>query len=477
DLDALVSRAEAAEELNLPAKALEDYESYLKLPVDQASRSLIEKKVTKLQEAINNPIKPKATYYEEFNSFLNSYLLSLIEGKNAQDELKLADSIATLMMKNTGDRVGVDQVEFYSKLSVDAAKELLEARLETEEVSKVVAIDHFQDSIDKLYKIKEVFVKHGANIETQTVTVLLAKFLSKAGRVPDARVEVDQWLKFAKDKSYLFNYAQLLFWDGHVNIYERKEQEAIRKLQECIELCQKLDAEKFVLYPSMVASQVYVVSGENEIALNESIESLTTSLKYKFSTFSSQLLQNAGLASAGLEKPYLAEVFLEEAIKICEKEGLWGYSSVLKANLAAILAHQANTKKAIDLIETAKIDIGKTTDSLAKQQQLMQITSYEGKVQGLARNFVKSENCYRTFLRMSEQFGYKELFGIGQIRKGLGEALLEQGRKSEAFKEFESAREEFRKAQKGLHPKNQNRFLDYSFSGKDIEELIKLVQP
>ncbi|MBL8150340.1 MAG: hypothetical protein JNN15_10490 [Blastocatellia bacterium] len=304
-----------------------------------------------------------------------------------------------------------------------------------------------------------------------------AKFLSKAGRVPDARTEIDKELNTAKDKSYLFNYAQLLFWDGHLNVYERKEQEAVRKFQECINLCQQVGDNRFVLYPLLLISQLYIVGGANELAFINSFEGLEGSSKYKMATFLSQFLQNAGLAAGGLNKVYLAKGCLEEAVNTCEKEGLWGYGSVLKANLAAILAQQGDTRKAIQLIETAKtVDVGKTLDPSSKRQQLMHISLYEGKIYGLAKNYIESERSYRNFINTSEELGYKNIISTAQARKGLGEALLEQGRKPEAAKEFDAAKEEFRKIHEGLHPKNDNKFLDYSFSGKDIDELIKLVQ-
>ncbi|MBL8152460.1 MAG: hypothetical protein JNN15_21250, partial [Blastocatellia bacterium] len=452
--------------------------SYLKLATDVSSRAMAEGKVTKLQEAINNPIKPEATYYEEFNSFLNSYLHSFIEGKSAQDELETAQAVAKLMLKNTKDKVGVDQVEFYSKLSVDAAKELLEARLETEDLSKVVAIDHFQDSINKLYKVKEVFVRHRATADAQIVSFLLAKFLSKAGNLQQARLEVDSQQNLAKEKHYLFNYAQQLLWDAQLNVLERKEQEVVRKLQESIDICQKIDAEKFALNPLLLISQVYVAAGEDQIAFVGSIEGLVNSLKQNHAAFSSQFLQNAGRAATGLDKPYLAIEYLETSVEVSEKEELWGYSSVLKANLAAVLAQHGNLKRAISLIEEAKsINLGKTTDLSSKKQQLMHINLYEGKIYGLAKLYTRSEAAYRSFIAMSEEFGYKNMLNIGQARKGLGEALLGQKRDREALEQLEMAQEELEKLQQGLHPKNKNPFLDYSFSGKDIEELIKLIQP
>ncbi|MBL8148517.1 MAG: hypothetical protein JNN15_01145 [Blastocatellia bacterium] len=476
----LLARGEAAEELNLLGKALEDYQSYLKLATDVSSRAIAEGKVTKLQAAINTPIKPEATYYEEFNSFLNSYLLSLIEGKStrAQDELETAQAVAKLMLKNTGDRVGVDQIEFYSKLSVDTAKELLEARLETEEVSKVVAIDHFQDSIDKLYKVKNVFVRHGADIENQSVAVLLAKFLSKAGRLAEARTKVDQWLAVSKNESYLFNQAQLLFWDGQMNVYERKEQEAVRKFQRSIEIYQSIDDDKFILYPIMLLSYLYNIADKNELALSKSMEGVVGSLKYNHAAFSSQFLQEAGIAAAGLNMPNLAKIYLESSIKACEKEELWGYRIVAKAALSSVLAMMGEKQKAIDLINEAKtLDLGKSFDPTAKQQQLLHVISYEGKVYGLAKDFVKSERAYREAISLSKELGYKNILVIGQWRKGLGEALLEQKRNEEALQEFKLAEEEFRKVSEGLHPESKNRLLDRSFSGKEIDELIKLVQP
>ncbi|MBL8152317.1 MAG: hypothetical protein JNN15_20520, partial [Blastocatellia bacterium] len=475
----LLARGEAAEELNLPAKALEDYENYLKLPVDQASRSLIEKKVTKLQEAINSPAKVEATHYEKFNSFLNSYLLLLIEGKNteAQQELKLTDSVATLMMKDSNEKVGIDQVEFYSKLSVDAAKELLEARLETEEVSKVIAIDHFQDSIDRLYKAKEAFVRHGAVADEQTVSFLLVKFLSKAGNLQQARVELNNQQNVAKEKSYLFNYAQQLLWDAQLNVLERKEQEAVRKLQECIEICQKIDAEKFSLYPLLLSSQIYVTAGFNERAFVESFQGLEGSFKYNLPAFTSQFLQTAGRAATGFDSPHLAIEYLERAVDVCEKNEFWVYGAVIKATLAAIIAKQEDTAKAIVLIEEAKtLDLAKVADPLARKQSLINIYSYEGKIYGLAKKYVLAEKAYRAFMLLSAELGYEDYLGVGQVRKGLGEALVEQGRKVEALEEFIKAQKEFEKIQLGLHPKNENRFLDYSFSEKDISELIKSVQ-
>ncbi|MBL8150774.1 MAG: tetratricopeptide repeat protein [Blastocatellia bacterium] len=479
DLDALVSRAEAAEELNLPAKALEDYQSYLKLATDVSSRTMAEGKVTKLQEAINNTVKPKATNYEKLDSFLNYYLLMFIQEKTveAKDQLETVQALATLMMKDSNEKVGVDQVAFYSKLSIDTAKELLEARLETKEVSEVVAIDHFQDSIDKLYKAREVFVRHGAVADAQTASFLLVKFLPKAGRLAEARAEIDQWLNLTKEKGYLFNYAQMLLWDGQLNIYERKEQEAVRKFQECIQVCETIDAQKFALQPLFLISLLYISADENESAFTKSVEGVEGSSTYSLPILTSQFFQSAGLAATGLKKPLLAKAYLENSVKVCEKEGLIGYGLIAKAALSSVLSEIGETSKAIDLIEQAKIqDIGKIADPTAKKHNLLHLMTYEGKVYGLAKQFAKSEKAYRETLQAFKEFGQENFLRIGQLRKGLGEALFEQGKKPEALEQFKLAREEMRKVNEGLHPKNQNQFLDLSFSGKSLDLLIKEAQ-
>ncbi|MBL8152416.1 MAG: hypothetical protein JNN15_21025, partial [Blastocatellia bacterium] len=392
--------------------------------------------------------------------------------------LEIAKAVATLMMKDSNEKVGVDQVEFYSKLSVDAARELLEARLDTEDVSRVIATDHFQDSIDKLFRAKEVFVKHGANIETQTVTVLLAKFLPKAGRLSEARAEVDSQLSAAKGTGYLFNYAQLLYSDGQLNVYERKEQEGLRKSIEALEIYQKVEAEKYALYPLLLIAQLHIIADTNDLGFSRSIEGFRISHTYNHTAFISQFLQAAGRAATGLNKPHLAEVYLRNAVEICDKNEMWSYGAIAKATLAAVIAQEGKTREAIQLIEKAKfVDLSKNVDAKAEKYFLMQVFSYEGKVQGLSKNYVKSEEAYRNFIAISQEFGYIDPFGIGQIKKGLGEALLEQGRKPEAAKEFNAAKEEFEKVKEGMHPKNNNKYLDYSFSGKSIDELIKLVQP
>ncbi|MBL8152534.1 MAG: hypothetical protein JNN15_21705, partial [Blastocatellia bacterium] len=162
--------------------------------------------------------------------------------------------------------------------------------------------------------------------------------------------------------------------------------------------------------------------------------------------FSSQFLQAAGRAGTGLDKPYLSQAYLEESIKICEKEGLWAYGANAKATLAAVFAQRGDIKEAINLIENVKsVDLGKNFDHKSKRFLLSRISSYEGKVYGLAKKYPESERAYRNCIEISIEMGQIDPFGISQVRKGLGEALLEQGRKKEALKEFEIVREEFRK--------------------------------
>ncbi|MBL8152473.1 MAG: hypothetical protein JNN15_21315, partial [Blastocatellia bacterium] len=419
------------------------------------------------------------TNYEMLNLLIDNYLKAFISGdsRQAQNRLETAKAIATLMLRDTDEKVGIDTVEYYSNVSVNVAQQLLEARQQTQEVSKVVAIDKFQDSIDKLERAKQVFVQHNAIADIQDNVFLLAKFLTTVNRIDDAKKEVETWLKVAEEKGYLFNKAKLLYQESLIASYQGTEQVAVKKSLESLEICKEIAIEKFTLYPLLLVSQIYSDFDQNDLAFADALQGIAKSLKFKHSAFSSQFFYRAGLVSFGLGMPALAETYLREAIRIAEQEGFHGYLAVAKSVLAALLAERASFAEAKQLIEEAKTqDAVKTLDLMARKQQLFRISEYEGKVYGLAKDFARAEKAYRTALKLAGEIGYSKITGLHQCKQGLGEAIHKQGRKPEALKELLEAKSMYTKARLNLQVESKNRLLDVNFSDRDIDEAIRLVQ-
>ncbi|MBL8148464.1 MAG: hypothetical protein JNN15_00875 [Blastocatellia bacterium] len=479
DINALLYRADAAEKLFLLERSIEDYKAYLNVSIDAENRARVEKQIAYLQAKLSADAEAELTRYELFQNRLNEYLQALVDGKRkvAQEKLRKAQSIADTIQDETKDKFAVDTIEYYANIPTAQAAELLQARLAIEEVAKVVSIDLYQDSIDKLERAKAVFTQYNATSDIQNAVVLLAKFLPKVGRVADARTELDQWLDASKEQGYLFNHAQLLYWDAQTNVYERREQEGLRKCQETVELCRSIGANKFLLYPLMLSAFLHIAGDGNDPAFLESLDGIAGSLDYNNPAFASQFYQAAGLSATGLSNPSLAEAYLQKAVQVSEEHQLHGYTVVAKSILASILAVQGEKAKSISLIQEARYkDLVKNVDPSAKKFQLIHILKYEGKVYGLAKDFARSEAAYREVMEVAREIGYKDFLSIGQWRKGLGEALVGQGKMEEGLKELLLAKEEVKKVRAGLHPKSSNHYLDLSFSGKDIDELIKIAQ-
>ncbi|MBL8151084.1 MAG: hypothetical protein JNN15_14245 [Blastocatellia bacterium] len=479
DVNLLLNRAAVAEKLHLYNRAIEDYEQALLKTSDALIQEDVRKRVEQLHATTNQSTSSEATKYEQLDKLINGYLQARRKKDRKQAESNLAEAkvVAASIFKENSDKVGIDLVDFYSKVSLEAGKELLEARLQTEEVSKVVATDLFQDSINKLEKAKAVFVKYNAVADIQSTSAILAKFLPKAGQLADARMEIDGSINEAKEKQYTFIYTRFLYLDAELNIYERKEQEALRKCLEVLSLCKDKQLEKFSLYPLIPLSYLYLESGKNELAFEKAVEGIGISIKYRHHAFASQFFQNAGLAATGMNSMLLAETLLQNSVDICAKENLIAYGVVAKVALANVLAYQQNISTAIKLIEETKYkDLGMVVDITARKQLQLRVLGYEGKVYGLAKEFIRAENAYKNAIETSKELGYKDFITIGQWRKGLAEALIKQGRIEEGIRELNLANQELKKVSEGLHPERENPILDFSFSGKKIDELMKSAQ-
>ncbi|MBL8152236.1 MAG: hypothetical protein JNN15_20115, partial [Blastocatellia bacterium] len=346
-----------------------------------------------------------------------------------------------------------------------------------EEVSKIVAIDNFQECINRLEKAKFIFVEHESITDLQTNVSLLAKFLPRVGRVNEARRKTDIWLKVAEEKGYLFNRAQLLYQQSQIAVYQGLEDLGVEKSLECLEICSRIGVEKFTLYPLLLMSQVQAEFGQSDAAFTRSVDGIIGSLKYQNPAFTSQFLQYAGLASFGLNMPELAEAYIKESIRISTQEEMFGYLAVAKTALAALLAEKGKFAKAKQLIEETKTeDISRISEPIAKKQHLFRVSGYEGKVYGLAREFSKAEQSYRKSLRLAEELGYEKILGLYQNVQGLGESLREQDKNHEALKELLKAKDIYQKSVVNLRIKGKNRLLDVTFSGRGIDEAISLVK-
>lgn len=416
---------------------------------------------------------------EKLNSSIDEYLKAFIKGEAtvAEEHLEIASVIARTMIKKSGERVGIDTVEYYSKVSFEMAKKLFKARRTTEEISKIAAIDNFQECINKLEKAKLIFIEHEAIPDVQTNVSLLAKFLSRAGRIEDANQEIEIWLKSAEEKGYLFNKAQLIYQQAQIAVYQGSEQLGVQKALESLDICNRVGVESFTLYPLFLISQIQAEFGQSQLAFTKSLEGLSTSLKYNNLAFASQFFQCSGLASFGLNLPELAEASVKESVRVSKQGNLFVYLAVARTVLAVLLAEKGNFVEAKNLIEKARLeDTAKVSDPAARRQQIFRISGYEGKVYGLAKDFSKAEQCYKQSLQLAEELGYEKILGLYQTVQGLGESLLEQGKNEEALKVLLKARDMYTKAQLNLQVKGNNRLLDVNFSTRKIDEAIKLVQ-
>ncbi|MBL8150819.1 MAG: hypothetical protein JNN15_12915, partial [Blastocatellia bacterium] len=479
DLDAILLRAESAEQLNLFGQAISDYERYLTTSTDIEAKSRVEDKLNAVRQKQTEIVDVEPTSYERLNKLIDEYLQALVKGdsKRAQNRLETAKAIATLMLEDTGERVGVDSVEYYSKVSFANAQELLKARELREEVSKVVAIDKFQESIDKLEKAKRIFTEQNAIADVQTTVFLLAKFLPRVNRVSDAEKEVGTWLTVAEERGYLFDKAKLLYQQSQINFYQGAEQVAVDKSLESLEICEKLGVEKFTLYPRLLAAQVYGSLDESDLAFAAGTEGLRISLKYKNSAFMSQFLQICGYVSAQMNLLNLSEIYLRQTVRICETEGFHGYTAVSRSILGSLLAEKGEFEEAKKLLQKAKMeDVPKTSDLIARKQQLLRINGFEGKVYGLNKEFDKAEIAYKEAIKLIKDIGYEKVFNFYRYKHSLGEALYEQRKKPEALKELLEAKSLYRRARERARTQNKNKILDVNFSKRDINETIRLVQ-
>lgn len=475
DVNLLLNRAAVAEKLHLYNRAIEDYEQALLKTSDALIQEDVRKRVEQLHATTNQSTSSEATKYEQLDKLINGYLQARRKKDRKQVESNLAEAkvVAASIFKENSDKVGIDLVDFYSKVSLEAGKELLEARLQTEEVSKVVATDLFQDSINKLERAKAVFVKYNAVADIEQNVALFAKFAVKAGQVDNAEKEVGAWINSVKEKQHIFNEAQFLCYQAQIAIFRGEDKLAVKKATESIELCKKIGAEKFILSPLFLLSSIYCEFKEGNLALSASAEGLLRSFKYQNKAFISQFLHFSGVASAEMGLLEVSQAFLEGSVKISDSENFLAYASLSKCFLATVLAHKGQFSKSLDLIENTRIyDVGKTTDPLAKKAMLLRVNGYSGKIYGIMKNFSKAEQAYRETLYLSEELSYKNPIGQGELRKGLGEALVAQGKQEEALREFNKAEELFSKARKDLeYPSNS--IFKFSFSQKSLKELIE----
>lgn len=142
-----------------------------------------------------------------------------------------------------------------------------------------------------------------------------------------------------------------------------------------------------------------------------------------------------------------------------------------------MIVTKGRASEAKSLIAEAKLqDTSKTSDLMARKQQLFRISGLEGKVYGLTKDFKRAEQAYRESLKIIEEIGYEKVVWLYQYKQGLGEALFEQGRKPEALKELLEAKSLHTKARATLQSQNKNRLLNVNFSHREIDETISLIQ-
>lgn len=100
----------------------------------------------------------------------------------------------------------------------------------------------------------------------------------------------------------------------------------------------------------MLISQLYVISGANELTFIKSFEGIEGSLKYKMGTFCINCCKRLDLRL----KDFIAEGLLEEAVKICERESLWSYGSVFMKEKQ--MAYPKNTQSRKSLQKSYRND-------------------------------------------------------------------------------------------------------------------------
>lgn len=478
DSTAFLVRAIVGEKLMLLEQSESDFKSYSALTgIDT------EADVKRVQDIANTP--PKPTKYDLIDESIDKSLQALISGDYAlsKSHLTEAKNLSDSMLKETGDRIGVDLVDYYSKLSSqNQAKELLEARKARKRLAKTATIDNFQQCIKELENNELIFAKYSSKVDSLDNSLWLSRFLIKSYQKQKAKIEVEQALSYAAESGYKLAEAQLVYIKSELAIFDENIAESITLSNKSLKLFSGLDSDILTLYPLMSLVVYQANSADNNLlSFKYGLEGLTKSIKKeegntKRAAFAARFSALQAIAAEKMSLFSVTQSYLNYGLTICTQYNLTVYPVELKCLLANLYASQGDRKRALLFLDEAK-QLGENfKDSIAKKEITLTISGYEGKVYGMLGNYNKSEASYKEAISIAKGMGTPNVLYSAELDKGLGEALYAQGkaRYVEAKQELISAQQKFDKAALRHETKRAN-LVKYNFSNKSIEELLRKI--
>ncbi|MBL8149358.1 MAG: tetratricopeptide repeat protein [Blastocatellia bacterium] len=424
------ARAVVAEKLLLIERSEQDREQYYKLTGERIE--LVQK------QKVYEP-----DVYDELETLIDSYLLARSSGNSnlavthLNNAKKLANNIAI-----KGDRIGVDLVQFYSNLSNNKVKKLLKLRRKKAKLTNVAAIDDFQETIDSLKELEELFIEENAQQDVEAVVCLLVKFLVKTGKYIETREIIEKYLPDAQKLSHKLVEAKLTFFKGEINLFKNEYILATKFHAESLEILKTLPPNPFKLYPLHVILSRQVGVGGSESIFLQGLDGLKMSMDRSensafYGAFVSTLAQFHALNAKNLGMKNLTREYLELSIEYGKKYKSSMYARESICLLAIFEVKEGHIEEGFSLLQETKNYY--SIDPLAKVIDEMLETGYRAKLFGMTKDYVKAEEYYRKALSLAEELKIVYSSQKSYIEQGLAEALWLQGKNDEAQKYLEQA--------------------------------------
>jgi tetratricopeptide (TPR) repeat protein len=380
--------------------------------------------------------------YDLINIEIGNYLSAMAKNNNGAALLSLASAqkIADEMLRETGERSGLDLVDFYRKVPKDAVDQLREARKLCAEAEEINPGDDYAQAEEKATASRAIFEQAGSKYETANAYLQIIRVTSYQGKHKQILGILDNEIDRALKSQYLLLQAKLLFLKG-VCLGEIAEfSNSISTLEKSVQEASRLDVPRFIIEPIATLVFVYYIINENSLALEKGIEAYQLSAEVDNKGYQIQLGQVLGLLECGFSRIDSAKRYIELSIELSDNPNQGKHLIKSYAFLGVVLTEEGNFSEAETYFEKAVGSLDKISSPYARKSEEAIVMGYFARSQMLAGRVDRAIEFYRYSLDLSKQLSIDQKLMLSQLHQGLGESLKRKGDMEQAQLELAMAR-------------------------------------
>ncbi|MEW6736631.1 MAG: tetratricopeptide repeat protein [Acidobacteriota bacterium] len=403
------------------------------------------------------------TLYQRLDMAIDDYLAE-------RADLSPAQTIAQEMCEKTGDRIGIDLVDSYSRVSKSDFPALVRARQLMQQVESNPPGSDYSHALRLLHEAQTQFSHFGITTEVNRTTVRKIYYLAKTVQYIEFDELISQMLPMVSNRSHLSHLSQLLCYQGEVYVSTNRYFEAIPILEESLNLALHLNSPQLSLGPAVILAAMYWNINDNARAFSIATAHLGTARELNH-RHAIQLLQVAGMSAFSLGYRDIARAHLAEATQRCETLGIPVYLSITKAFAGVVAAETGELSVAKNYIDSSLQTVSQITDMYEQLRIQSLVVGYQARINALSGNNFEAIRCYQRAIQIMETIRFQESLLRAQLHQGLGEVYLWTGDNNQAISQLQIAAKLSREARKNSNSIND--LVTFAITHRSIEGIAQ----